>query len=123
MEKIKLYKVYYVFNKDLGLDDKVLGHEVLVVKKSKDGKRVKVKTITSLESASKKGEKRKLKNTKKDLISLLYNGEIIVIPNKYLNTPKLSGIYIKGIWVETKKLIKSKYDTKISRKYLTIIGK
>lgn len=120
---VKINKVYYVSNRDLGLDGSVPGHQVIVVRKSKKRKMVKVKTITSLESPSKSGEKRKLKSSKNDLIKLFYDGDIIVIPNKYLNTPKLSGVYTKGIWVPEKCLQEVKYPTKISKKYLSIIGK
>ena len=97
--RVRVNKVYYVANIDLKLDYKVPGHDVLVVKESKDKKRVKVKTITSLESASKQGDKRKIKSSKKDLIQMIHDGEIIVIPKKYLNTPRLSGVYTKGIWL------------------------
>lgn len=120
---VKINKIYYVSNSDLGLDGSVPGHQVIVVRKSKKRKMVKIKTITSLESPSKNGEKRKLKSSKLDLIKLFYDGEIIVIPNKYLNTPKLSGVYTKGIWIPESCLKENKFSTKISKKYLRIIGK
>ena len=120
---IKLYKVYYVKNQDLGLSNETLGHEVLTVKWSKDRKRIKVKTITSIEWNRRVGQKRKFKSTNKDIIQLIHDGEIIVIPQKYLNTPKLSGVFTKGIWVDKDKLMETKYDTKVSAKYFDIIGK
>lgn len=123
MEKIKLYKVYYLSNEDLGLDDSVPGHEVVTIKWNKNHSKVKVKTITSLESPSKPGEKRKFKSTKRDLVKEIYDGIIIVIPNQDLNTPKLSGVYTKGIWVDKEKLQKNKYDTKFPKRYKKIIGK
>ena len=123
MKKISFNKTYFVSNKDLKLDDGAPGHQVVVVKISKNKKRVKVKTITSIESSSKLGEKRKFKNTKKDLVSSMYDGTIIVIPNKYLNTPKLSGIYTKGIWISRCKLKDNKYNARLSKKYRDIIGK
>ena len=60
MKRISFNKTYYVSNKDLKLDDGVPGHEVIVVRISKDKRRVKVKTITSVESPSKPGEKKKI---------------------------------------------------------------
>lgn len=123
MKRISFNKTYYVSNKDLKLDDGVPGHEVIVVRISKDKRRVKVKTITSVESPSKPGEKRKFKSTKRDLVSDLYNGTIILIPKKYLNTPKLSGVYTRGIWISRSKLKENKYKTKLSKKYRDIVGK
>ena len=121
--KLQLYKVYYVKNKDLGFEDSVPGHEIILVKRSKNKSRVKVKTITSIEGNHKPGQKRRLKNSNKDIIELVYEGEIIVIPKKDLNTPKLSGVFKKGIWIESNKLMESKYDTRISKRYIKIIGK
>ena len=123
MKNIDLYKTYYVDNCDLMLGDTAPGHEVIIVKISKNKKRVKVKTITSLESPSNHNEKRKFKNTKRDLVQELYDGKIIVIPNKYLNMPKLSGIYTKGIWISINKLKENKYNTRFPKEYLKIIGK
>lgn len=120
---IKLHKVYYVKNEDLGLENETFGHEVITVKWSKDHKRIKVKTITSIEANRKSGEKRKFKTTGKDIVQLIHDGNIIVLPKKYLNTPKLSGIYTKGIWVDKRKLIETKYNTKVSPKCFDIIGK
>ena len=104
MSKISLNQAYYVSNKKLKLSDNVPGHQVLVTKISKNKKKVKVKTLTSLESPSKPGEKRKFKSTKRDLVEDLHEGRIIVIPKKDLNTPKLTGIFTKGIWINAKDL-------------------
>ena len=123
IKRLSFNKTYYVANKDLGLDDGVPGHEVIIVKISKDRTKVKVKTITSIERPNKEGEKRKFKNTKRDLVSDLHSGLIIVVPHKYLNTPKLSGVYTKGIWIKIDKLKPNKYGTKLSKKYREIIGK
>ena len=120
---IKLFKVYFVKNEDLGLCNESFGHEVLTVKWSKDRKRIKVKTITSIEGNAKNGERRRLKSSKKDIIQLIHDGEIIVIPRRYLNTPKLSGIFTRGIWIDKNKLIEDKYNTRVSSKYYEIIGK
>ena len=123
MKKISFSKTYYVSNKDLNLGDEAPGHQVIVVKLSKDKKRAKVKTITSLESPTKNGEKRKFKSSKRDLVSDLYNGVIIAIPKKYLDTPKLSGVFTKGIWVKRDKLKPNKYNTKVPRIVRKLIGK
>ena len=126
--KIVMHGCYSASNRDLGIKDKsgrIMNgyHDVFVVSKATKEGFVKVKTITSIESPSKLGEKRKFKNTKKDLVSSMYDGTIIVIPNKYLNTPKLSGIYTKGIWISRCKLKDNKYNTRLSKKYRDIIGK
>ena len=123
MGKIKLYKCYYARNVDLGLNDGTPGHEVLTIKWNKSKTKVLVKTITSLEGNTKEGEKRIFKNSKKDLIGDIYNGRIIVIPNKDLNTPKLSGVYTKGIWIKVDKLLSNKYNTKFPVRFKKIIGK
>ena len=120
---IKLYKVYYAKNEDLGLANETFGHEVITIKWSNDHKRIKVKTITSIEGNSKTGEKRRFKSSGKDIVQLIHDGDIIVLPKKYLNTPKLSGVYTKGIWIDKNKLIETKYDTKVSKKCFEIIGK
>lgn len=123
MSKISLNQAYYVSNKKLKLSDNVPGHQVLVTKISKNKKKVKVKTLTSLESPSKPGEKRKFKSTKRDLVEDLHEGRIIVIPKKDLNTPKLTGIFTKGIWINAKDLQKNHHPTKISKRYKRIIEK
>ena len=46
---IRLHGCYYVLDKDLKIDSGSYGHDVFVVKISKDKRRVKVKTITSIE--------------------------------------------------------------------------
>ena len=120
---IKLYKVYYAKNIDLGLSNETFGHEVITIKWSRNHKKIKVKTITSLEGNSKSGEKRRFKSSNKDIVKLIHDGDIIVLPKKYLNTPKLSGVYTKGIWIDKDKLMETKYDTKISKKCFAIIGK
>ena len=123
MSKISFYKTYYVTNEKLKLSEGVPGHQVIVTKLSKNRKRAKVKTLTSLESTSKPGTKRKFKNTKRDLVDDLYEGRIIVIPNKDLNSPKLTGVFTKGIWINVKDLHRNKYQAKISKRYKKVIEK
>lgn len=112
---------YYAKNDDLKLDTKVSGHEVLITRVSHDGKRAYVKTITSLEGPSETGKKRSFKSSNKDLIKDLHDGKIIVIPKTHLKTPKLSGVYMKGIWVDINKLQKSRWKTKFPKAYRKII--
>lgn len=123
MRKINLNSAYYVSNEKLNLNDDVPGHQVIVTRLSRNRKKAEVKTLTSLESPSKPGEKRKFKSTKKDLVEDLHEGRIIVVPKKDLNTPKLTGIFTKGIWIDTKDLQENRYPTKISKRYKKLIKK
>ena len=121
--KINKNKTYYVKNSDLGLDTKVPGHEVLISKISRDKKRVYVQTITSLEGQPSKDGTRSLKSSRKNIIEEIHNGDIIVIPKEYLKTPKLSGVYKQGIWVDIDKLQPSKFNTQYPKIYRKILNK
>ena len=46
----------------------------------------------------------------------IYNGEIIVMPKKDLNTQRLSGVNNKGTWIYKSKLLESKYKVKYPKK-------
>lgn len=120
--RINRNKAYYVKNSDLGLDAKVPGHEVLISRFSKDRKKVYVQTITSLESQPSKSGIRSFKSSKKDLVKELHDGNIIIIPKQYIKTPKLSGVYKRGIWVDVNKLQPSKFKTPYPKPYRRILN-
>ena len=125
VNKVRLHGCYYVTDVDLGIDSEVGGHDVFVIKFSKDRKRVKVKTVTSIERNGLENGQRVFKKNKKHINypEAIHNGLIIVIPKTDLQTERLSGINNKGIWVNKCKLLKSKYTLKYPKRYHSIIGK
>ena len=122
---VRLHGCYYVKDIDLGLETETFGHDVFVVRFSKNKKRVKVKTITSIERNGTENGNRVFKKNKKSInyVELIHKGDIIVIPKNDMNTERLSGIYNKGIWVDKSKLMTSKYNIKYPKRYDNIIGK
>lgn len=123
-KKIVLHGCYFVKDKDLKIATETFGHDVFVVKISKNKKKVKVKTITSIEKWKPENGQRVFKKNKKhtNYVESIHNGEIIVISKKDLRTERLSGVYNKGIWVNKNKLYKSKFSVKYPRRYNHIIG-
>ena len=121
---IRLHGCYFVLDKDLKIDTDTFGHDVFVVKISKNKKMVKVKTVTSIERNAEENGVRVFKKNKKNnnYVEKLFSGEIIVIPKKYLNTTRLSGIVTKGIWIQKNKLKKSKFNLKWPKPFEHIIG-
>ena len=81
---IRLHGCYYVTNVDLGIDSFNGGHDVFVIKFSKDRKRVKVKTVTSLERRNLENGIRVFKHNKRDnnYLEAIHNGEIVVMSKK-----------------------------------------
>ena len=123
--KVVKHGCYFAKDKDLGIDSETFGHDIFVIKFSKDRKRVKVKTITSIERNGLENSQRVFKKNKKHINypEAIYNGEIIVMPKKDLNTQRLSGVNNKGIWISKSKLLESKYKVKYPTRYDKIIGK
>lgn len=127
MSKIKPKRIvkhgcYSASNKDLRIKDrngKLMGgeHDVFVVSKPSAKGFVKVKTITSLENVRKDGTSKFHDSALSDVKS----GKIIPIPDKQINSKKLSGIYKKGIWIHKSKLFKKNHNLKFPKKYKTII--
>ena len=121
-KRIVIHGCYSALNSDLGIRDRkgnlMQGeHDVFVVKISNDGKRVKVKTITSLENIRKDGTR----SFHAQSLDAVRNGDIIPIPIKKLNSTKLSGINIKGFWISKSKLRKPKRNFKYPSEYNNII--
>lgn len=81
-KRIKINIVKWVSNKNLGINKKGGGHEVVVIGK-KDGL-YRVKTITSLEYTDKKG--RRIYSNKK--LNDVRKGKILVIPRSKFGTKK-----------------------------------
>ncbi|MBR2506654.1 MAG: hypothetical protein IKB70_07035 [Bacilli bacterium] len=127
MSKIKPKRIvkhgcYSASNKDLKIKDRagkpMKGeHDVFVVSKSSKKGYVKVKTITSLENVKKDGTSEFHNSALSDVKS----GKIIPIPDKQINSQKLSGIYKKGIWIHKSKLFKSNRNFKFPKKYKSLI--
>ena len=122
--RIYIYRCYSVKNSILGIKDRKgrpMGgeHNVFVVKKSKSGKKVKVKTITSLENISQDGKRR----FHDGALEAVRRGEIIVIPQCFINSKKLSGINRKGIWINRKHLYESKGNYIFPNDFLKIVIK
>ena len=123
--KIKMHGTYFVRDKDLKIDTETFGHDVFVVKFSKDKKKVKVKTITSIEKNNLENGQRVFKKNKKNINypQAIHDGQIIVMPKQDLNTSRLSGVNNKGIWINKNKLRKSKFNIKYPKRFNNIIGK
>ena len=123
--KIVKHGCYFVKDKDLRINFETFGHDVFLIKFSKDRKKVKVKTITSIERNGLENGQRMFKKNKKHVNypEAIYNGEIIVMSKKDLNTPRLSGVNNKGIWISRNKLLESKYKVKYPIRYNDIIEK
>lgn len=123
--KIVKHGCYFLKDKDLRINSETFGHDVFLIKFSKDRKKVKVKTITSIERNGLENGQRVFKKNKKHVNypEAIYNGEIIVMSKKDLNTPRLSGVNNKGIWISRNKLLESKYKVKYPIIYNDIIGK
>ena len=121
---VRLHGRYFVKDSDLKKSE-TYGHDVFVIKFSKDKKRVKVKTVTFIERNGLENGMRVFKKNKRGVNypELIHNGVIIVISKKDLNTIRLSGINNKGIWVSVNKLMKSKFNLKYPKRYHYIIGK
>ena len=122
--RIVLNNCYLVLNKHLRIKDRngeVMGgfHHVFVLAKSKDGKKVKVKTITSLENVDKEGKR----TFRKRSLDAVRNGEIIVIPTRLLNNDRLSGINQRSIWVDKKYLQSPKIKFKYPKLFNEVIKK
>lgn len=127
MSKIKPKRIvkhgcYSVSNKDLKIRDKKGNlmngeHDVFVVTKASKEGFVKVKTITSLENVKKDGTREFHNSALQDVKS----GRIIPIPDKQINSQKLSGVSKKGIWIHKSKLFKKNRNFKFPKKYKSII--
>ncbi len=124
-KRVRLHGCYYVTDKDLKIHSEVGGHDVFVVKFSKDHKRVKVKTITSIEKNTLENGNRVFKKNKKHINypEAIHKGQIVVMSKRDLNTARLSGINNKGIWISKNRLMNSKYKLKYPKRYHGIIGR
>lgn len=119
-KRIVKHGCYSASNKDLGIKDrngKLMegSHDVFVVSKASRKGFVKVKTITSLEN----------KNTgtiQYNSLLNIKNGRIVAIPDKELNSDRLSGVHRKPVWIHKSKLFKSKFGFKYPRKYNSLIN-
>ena len=122
---VRLHGCYFVKDKDLGIVTETFGHDVFVIRISKNKKRVKVKTITSIEKNGLENGQRVFKKNKKHInyLEAIHNGTIIVMPKTDLQTERLSGVNNNGIWISVNKLLKSKYSLKYPNRYNGIIGK
>ena len=118
-KRIVKHGCYSASNSDLGICDRsgnlMKGeHDVFVISKIDLKGYVKVKTITSLENDNTGTiQKSGLMNIKK--------GIIIPIPDKELNSNKLSGIHCKSILIHKSKLFKPNHNFKYPSKYKSII--
>lgn len=124
-KRVRIHGCYYVEDQDLGIDTGTYGHDVFVIAFSKDKKKVKVKTITSIERKGKENGLRVFKKNKKNnnYVEQIYDGEVVVMSKRDLCTDRLSGVNNNGIWISKKKLYKSKYNLKYPKRYEQIIGK
>ena len=116
-------KIYRADANDLGLTHTNKPHDVIVVSVNKRKKKCKVKTITSLEKEiiDQYGNKRKaFMNHKLDDVR---DGNILVIPQKLINTHHLSGINQKELTIKTNKMYLSTTGTKFPRRYKHLINK
>ena len=116
-------KIYRADANDLGLTNTNKPHDVIVVSVNKRAKKCKVKTITSLEKdiTDQQGNKRKVfMNHKLDDVR---DGNILVIPQKLINTQHLSGINHKELTIKTNKMYLSTTGTKFPRRYKHLINK
>ena len=121
--KIIKFGCYSVKNSDLKIKDrkgKLMDgvHNVFLIKKSKNGEKVKVKTITSLENISKDGKRR----FHEGALESVRNGEIIVIPQARIRSKKLSGINRRPIWIKIECLNKPTGNYVFPKEYSSIIS-
>ena len=122
--KIKRRGLYSVLNKDLGIKDRQgnpMGglHNVFVIAISKDKKKVKVKTVTSLEHD--KGDGTRVFHA--GALDGVRNGEIIPIPASSIGTDRLEGINARGVWVSVSKLRKPTLNLKYPKSHSELIEK
>ncbi len=109
--------IYAVDNSDLGIN--VPGvHDVIVIGINKRSKKCQVKTITSLEQYRQNNWR--FKNYKLDAVR---NGNLLVIPQKEMNTKHLSGIDHRLISVKVNKVFFSNSNYKFPRRYKNLIHK
>ncbi len=121
-KRIVKYGCYSASNFDLRIKDrngKLMNgeHDVFVVSKENKYGFVKVKTITSLENIQKDGNSTFHNSALKQVKS----GEIIPIPDKEINSRKLSGINTKGIWIHKSKLFGPNNNFIFPKRYKHII--
>ena len=76
---------------------------------------IRINKISSLENSNHTFHNYHLENVKK--------GIIIPIPNKDLNSTLLSGVFIRDIWIDKKKLIESDKPIIFPKKYRSLIYK
>ena len=124
-KRIRIHGCYFATDDDLKIGDGHNGHDVFVIKESKDKRRVKVKTITSIERKELENGKRVFKKNKKgtNYVEQIYDGIIIIMSKRDLKTRLLSGVNNKGIWISKKKLYTSKFKLKYPKRYHSVIGK
>ncbi len=116
---IKKHGCYSASNKDLKIRDQqgrlMKGeHDVFVTSNVAKNGFVIVKTITSLENNKTGG----FHNT---ALADVKKGLIIPIPDKEINSKKLSGIVKKGIKIHKSKLYKQNHNFKYPKKYESLI--
>lgn len=121
-KRIVKHGCYSASNADLGIRDKkgklMNGeHDVFVMTKASKKGYVKVKTVTSLESVKKNGER----IFYAPALDEVRKGIIIPIPAKKLNSDRLSGINNKGFWIHKSKLFKPNRSFKFPKKYESLI--
>lgn len=116
-------KIYRADANDLGLTHTNKPHDVIVVSVNKRKNTCKVKTITSLErlSTDRNGNQRyTFMNHKLDDVR---DGNILVIPQKLINTHHLSGINHKELTIKTNKMYFTTSGAKFPRRYKHLINK
>ena len=116
-------KIYRADANDLGLTHTNKLHDVIVVSVNKRKKKCKVKTIIFLEKdiIDQYGNKRKVfMNHKLDDVR---DGNLLVIPQKLINTHHLSGINHKELTIKKNKMYLSTTGTKFPRRYKHLINK
>lgn len=115
-------KIYRADARDLGLDNTIKPHDVIVISVNKRSNKCKVKTITSLEKTIVKNgvSKQVFINNKLDDVR---DGKIIVIPQKDINTHHLSGVNNKLLTIKTNKMYFTGSGVKFPRRYKHIINK
>ncbi|MCR5461858.1 MAG: hypothetical protein K6E87_02205 [bacterium] len=115
----KIYKLKdYHWNKDAEGTKRF--HLVIVSAYNKRSKNCWVRTITSLDKFNKKTNKYEFVNDKIDEVR---SGEIIVVPNKDVNSDILTGIYRRPIKVKFRNLEATDKKLIYPKKYHNIIKK
>ena len=116
-------KIYRADAQDLGLTNTNKPHDVIVLSINKRRKTCKVKTITSLERLSTYKNSNQKYTFMNDKLDVVRDGNILVIPQKLINTHHLSGINHKELTIKTNKMYLTTSGAKFPRRFKHLINK